>query len=219
VGRDELRRAEILADYTRLRAPFDGVITARNVDEGDFVQNSSSGQTRPLMTLAVVDRITIVLEVPERQSPFVRVGTEAVMHVDALKGQVIRAGVTRVSPALDPVSRTRRVEIDVENKEHKLLPGMYGQVTLTLQKIEDAYAVPATAVHSRGGENFILQVEEGVTRRHRVRIVYDDGKELVVVKQLAGKETPLDGSEELIVSNKGEIADGQRVRATPVANR
>src|SRR5262249_7436467 len=100
------------------------------------------------------------------------------------------------------------------NRERRLLPGMYGEVTLTLLKIPDAWAVPATAVYSRRGENVIMQVHDGVARRHPVRLRHDDGRQVEGVKLVGGKEGPLDGPEELIVSNKGEIAEGQRVKPT-----
>jgi RND family efflux transporter MFP subunit len=219
VARDELHRARLLADYANIRAPFDGVITYRGVDEGDFVQNSTSGQTRPLMTVAALDRVKAVLQVPEREALWVQAGAEAALHVDARTGWQVKGRVARSARALDTQSRTMRVEIDLDNPDHKLLPGMYGQVALTLQRIEGAQAIPATAVYSRRGENYILQVTDGVAHRQQVRIRYDDGKELEVVKLVGDREIPLDGSEELIVSNKGEIGDSQRVRATRLPAR
>lgn len=214
VAREELRRARILADYARLRAPFAGVITTRDVDEGDFIQNASSGQARRLMTIIAVDRVKVVLQVPEQEAVWVRPGMEAVLEVDARTGLSIKGQVARVRPALDSQTRTRRVEIDLDNPDQRLLPGMYGHVTLVLQRIENAQAVPATAVYSRGGKNYLIVVKDGIARRQRVRIRYDDGKLVEVVKLIGDKEVPLDGSEQLVVSNKGEIADGQRVGAT-----
>jgi RND family efflux transporter MFP subunit len=214
VTREDLHRARILADYAHLRAPFHGVITSIDVDVGDFVQNASTGQARRLLTVIAADRVKIILQVPEQEAVWVRPGTEAVVKLDARAGWETRGKVARVGPALDVTARTRRIEIDLDNKDQRLLPGMYGHVTLILQRIENAPAIPATAVYSRGGETYIIQVKDGVARRQRVRIRYDDGKLLEVVKFVGEKEVSLDGSEELVVSNKGEIADGQRVRAT-----
>ena len=215
VAREDLQRARIQADYAHLRAPFAGILTSRDVDEGDFVQNASSGQARRLLTVIAIDKVKVVLQVPEQEAVWVRPGTEAVLEVDARLGRQTKGQVARVGPALDTQARTRRVEIDVENKDQWLLPGMYGQVTLVLQRIEGAQAIPAKAVYSRGGETYVILVKDGVARRQRVRIRYDDGKLLEVVKLVGDKEVPLDGSEQLVVSNKGEIADGQRVKATP----
>jgi HlyD family secretion protein len=214
VARDELERARVLADYANIRAPFEGLISARNVDEGDFIQNASTSQSRPLMTVTAVDKVKIVLQIQEREAVAVQPGTPATIHVDAIEGWQFSGVVTRVNPTLDAQLRTRRVEIDVDNKNHKLMPGMYGQVVLTLQKLENAQAIPATAVYSRKGENYLIQVENGVARRHPIHIRYDDGTQLEVVKTTEHGEVPLKGDEELVVSNKGEIADGQRVKAS-----
>lgn len=214
VTREELHRAQILADYAHLRAPFAGVITSREVDEGDFIQNASSGQSRRLLTVIAIDRVKVVLQVPEQEAVWVRPGTEAVLQVDARLSGQMKGRVARVGPALDVQARTRRVEIDVDNKDQWLLPGMYGQVVLVLQRIEGAQAIPARAVYSRAGETYVILVKDGVAQRQRIRIRYDDGKLLEVVKLIGDKEVLLDGWEQLVVSNKGEIADGQRVRAT-----
>lgn len=214
VAQDELERARIMADYAHIYAPFHGIIVSRSVDQGDFVQNSSSGQARPLMTVMAIDRVKVVLQVPERDALWVQVGAEARLHVDARSNWEVTGRVARTANFLDPQSRTMRVEIDLPNPDHKLLPGMYGQVSLALQKIENAYAIPATAVYSRKGENYIFLVRDGVAHRQRIHIRYDDGQELDVVKVEGDREVPLDGSEEVIVSNKGEIREGQRIRAT-----
>ncbi len=219
VARDEVERARILANYTQIRAPFDGVITFRGVDEGDFVQNASSGQSRPLLSIIDIHKVKVVLQVPEREAIYIQPESEAEMRLDTREHWTIKGKVARVSPSLDTQSRTRQVEIDLDNADGKLLPGMYGEVTVILQKIENAQAIPATAVYSRRGENFIIQVIDGVAERQRVRIRYDDGKELEVVKLIENREAPLDGTEELIVSNKGEIAVGQRVRCSRLAAR
>ena len=117
--------------------------------------------------------------------------------------------------SLDLLTRTMQVEIDLDNQDGRLMPGMYGQVTLALQTIPDAQAIPSTALYSRRGENYIIEVRAGRAYRQQVRVRYDDGKEVEVVKLIDGNEIPLNGSEELVISNKGEIAEGQRVSNMP----
>ena len=218
VAKDALRLAVVLADYSRIHAPFDGVITYRGVDEGDFVQNATSGQSGRLMTVTALDKVKVVLQVPEHDAPWVQVGTEAALIVDARTGGQVRGRVTRIANALDPQTRTMQAEIDLENRDRRLLPGMYGKLMLILQRIPNAQAIPATAVYSRKGENFVIQAENGIAHRQKVRIRFDDGKEMEVIKLMGAKEVALDGSEELIVSNKGEIAEGQRVKSTLLGN-
>jgi RND family efflux transporter MFP subunit len=219
IARKEVLKAQSVSDYAFVRAPFDGVITYRGVDEGDFVQNASSGQTRLLMTVCAIDRVKAVLEIPDRQAVWVRAGTPAKIHFDSRTSWDFSGRVSRIAHSLDNQSRTMRVEIDLDNRNRALLPGMYGKVTLTLQEIENAWTVPATAVYTRKGESYVLQVTNELARRQRVRICYDDGKELEVVKLDGNREVPLDGTEELIISNKGEIAEGQRVTTPDVKQR
>jgi RND family efflux transporter MFP subunit len=216
VAHKDLERAKILAEYAFIRAPFDGVVTERPVDEGDFIQNATTGQTRSVLTVTAIDKVKVVLQVPEREALWVRPGTEAAVHVDARTRWQVKGRVSRISYALDNQSRTMRVEIDLDNADRKLMPGMYGQVTLVLQKIPNAMAIPSQAVYSRGDETYVLQVEGGVVHRHRVRINYDDGHEVEVVKLIGDQEVPLDGSEELVVSNKRELHDGQQVKTAPL---
>lgn len=217
VARDELSRTIVQAEFSRLHAPFDGIITYRHVDEGDFIQNATSGQPRRLMTITALEKVKVVLQVPEKDAPWVRVGAEASVVVDARLGKHANGRIARTASCLDSATRTLRVEIDLDNQDHFLIPEMYGQVRLTLEKIENAQAIPATALYSRKGENFILLAKDGVAHRQRVRVRYDDGKEVEVVKVVENRELPLDGSEELIVSNKGEIAEGQRLKPSPLA--
>ncbi|GEM_PF-6375677 len=218
IAKDALRLAVVLADYSRIYAPFDGVITFRGVDEGDFVQNATSGQSRRLMTVTTLEKVKVILQVPEHDAPWVQVGTEAALVVDARTGGQVRGRVARITNVLDPQTRTMHAEIDLENRDRRLLPGMYGKLILILQRIPNAQAIPATAVDSRKGENFVIQVQSGIAHRQKVRIRYDDGKEMEVFKVMGAKEVAFDGSEELIVSNKGEIAEGQRVKSTLLNN-
>jgi RND family efflux transporter MFP subunit len=218
VARDGLRQAQILADYSNVRAPFDGIITHRSVDEGDFIQNATSGQTRRLMTVVAIDTVKVVIQIPERDTPWVHVGSEATVALDAWRGRDVKGRVARVSNALDPETRTMRAEIDLENPDHRLLPGMYGQVTLALQRISNAMVIPATALYSRKGENFIILVRDGAAHRQLVRVRYDDGREVEVVKLIDGQEVALNESDEVVISNKGEIAEGQHVRSTRADN-
>lgn len=216
VAREDLERARVLDHYSVIRAPFDGVITSRNVDEGDFIQNASTGQSRLLMTLTAVDHVRISLQVPEKEAPWTRIGAEAIIRLDAHAKQDLHGTVSRIARALDTQSRTMRIEVDLDNANHKLMPGMYGHVTLILQRIENAMAIPATAVFSRRGENYIVLADKGQARRVPVSIRFDNGEELEVVLMVDNKEVPMTGNEELIVSNKGEIGEGQRIKAIPL---
>jgi RND family efflux transporter MFP subunit len=219
VAREDLQRAETLAQYAIIRAPFDGVITERTVDEGDFIQNASTGQSKPLITITALEQVRMIMQVPEKEVPWTHIGAEAIIHFDAKEHWQSTGHVSRIARVLDQQSRTMRIEIDLDNREGKLMPGMYGHVTLVLQKLDNAMAIPATAVFSRRGENYIVLAAQGQAHRVPVRIRFDNGEELEVVKLVEGQEIPLNGAEDLIISNKGEIADGQKIKATPLAKK
>src|SRR5205823_4677314 len=104
-----------VADYARIRAPFDGVITERSVDLGDFVQSAASARTEPLLGAARTDVVTVGMKVPDNDAPFVGPDTEAVIQLDDFPGTEIHARVTRFSSSIHDADRTMRVEADLFN--------------------------------------------------------------------------------------------------------
>jgi RND family efflux transporter MFP subunit len=209
----EVNRARVLASYGRLYAPFSGRITFRDVDEGDFVQNSRTGQLHHLLTVTASRRVKVVVQVPSREGMLVHAGAKAEITVDERPGERYYGHVTRTRGQFDTQSRTHRVEIDLRNRNGQLVPGMYAHVRLTLAETPTTWVVPASALLSRKKVNYLIVVEDGVVHRQPVRILFDSGSFLEVVKLVGGKEVRLDGKESLVVSGKGALADGQPVRA------
>jgi multidrug resistance efflux pump len=117
VARRAYDRAQTIADYARINAPYDGTITVRNkvADAGNLVQNASTAQTEPLLTLARTDIVTVIMKVPDNAAPFVSRDTEAILRFDELPGVRIRGRVARVSRSIQNTDRTMRVEVDLWN--------------------------------------------------------------------------------------------------------
>jgi multidrug resistance efflux pump len=115
VARKDYAVAEARAGYARVTAPFNGEVVARNVVEGSFVQNASTGQTEPMITLARTDIVTVVMKVPDNFAPYVGRDTEAEMEFDDLPGLTIHGKVTRYSRSIRNRDRTMRVEVDLWN--------------------------------------------------------------------------------------------------------
>jgi multidrug resistance efflux pump len=117
VARKDREKAEALLGFATIRAPFDGVVTRRKVDPGDFVQNAATASTEPLLSVVRDDIVTIYMKVPDKFAPFVKPGTTAFLQLDLLPGLVIEGKVTRYSPTLDNPEhdRTMRVEVDLYN--------------------------------------------------------------------------------------------------------
>ncbi len=132
VAQSEVQKLVTLQQYTKVTAPFEGVITRRMVNRGDLVQSGSTNRATPLFTVQRMDKIRVFCDVPEGNAAAVGQGTAAAVKVFGLNNQVISGTVTRVGMALNSGTRTMRAEIDLENPEEKLRPGMYAQVTLTL---------------------------------------------------------------------------------------
>lgn len=211
VAQADVARTRVNVEFSRLKAPFAGVITSREVDPGTFVNSATSGRGEPLFTLCRMDKLIVVQRVPERIAGLVRVGCKATMAITTPEPREIGGTVARYSRSLDK-QKTMRVEIDLENKDGSVYPGMYGPVTLILREIPKALTIPAEAVYAVSGQSYVVQVRNRQARRVLVTTGYDDG---VVVQVLSG----LSGNEEIVVSNKGQLSEGQVVDPHRVDDR
>ena len=149
-----------LADYSRIVAPFSGVVTWRYADTGTLIQaGTSNAGSAPVVKLAEVDILRLRLPVPESIAPYVRVGDPATVRVEAI-GKTFEGKVTRSAGALDPGTRSMQVEIDVPNRDGQLTPGMYAQVTLNVAHSGESLTAPVEAV-DQTGTPFVLVVDSG----------------------------------------------------------
>jgi RND family efflux transporter MFP subunit len=123
-------RLQALLEYTKIVAPFDGVVTRRLINPGDLVQAATATRpTMPLFTCQKIDVVRVFAEVPETSATSIRVGSPVQVRLYGLAAQTIKGSVTRIATALDAATRTMRVEIDLPNPDERLLPGMYAQVS------------------------------------------------------------------------------------------
>jgi multidrug efflux pump subunit AcrA (membrane-fusion protein) len=125
----ESQRLQALLQYTKIVAPFTGTVTRRLVNPGDLVQAATGARVAPLFTIQQLDPVRVFADVPEPNAVGIRLGQAATVSLYEPPGHVVHGLVTRIARALDPASRTMRVEIDLPNQEETLLPGMYAQVT------------------------------------------------------------------------------------------
>jgi len=148
-----------MADYSRIIAPFSGVVTRRYADTGTLIQaGTSNAGSAPVVRLAEVDVLRLRLPVPESLAPYVRVGNPASVYVDAL-ARTFTGKVTRSAGALDSSTRTMQVEIDVSNRDAQLAPGMYAQVALNVAHSGESLTAPVQAVDQSGAQPFVLVVD------------------------------------------------------------
>ncbi len=215
VARAESDRLQALLGYTKLRAPFDGIVTRRRVDTGHFLQPASG--TKPdeaVFNVVRLDKVRVFVEVPEADAALVRDGAEARVVVQALKGAEFVGKVSRTGWALDPGVRTLRTEIDLPNRDGQLRPGMYAYARITGQ-LPEAWVLPATALAKHGEGVVCYRVEGGKAVRLPVLVGRSDGKLTEVHKKQgaeAGTWVDLVGDEEIGAGNVSNLTDGQPVR-------
>jgi HlyD family secretion protein len=197
-------RLVALTGFEQVTAPFDGVITQRDIDVGDLVQSDSSSGTA-LFHIDQEDVLRCEVYVPQSRFAGIRQGIEARVTVPELPGRVFRAKVSRTSVSLAQNSRSMLAEIDVPNPDGALTPGLYVDVAFALQAPSPTVIVPdAALIFDAGG----LRVAT-VTPDHRIRLVvisiYRDLGETAEVRQ------GLKGGEALVVNPPPDLQDGQAV--------
>jgi membrane fusion protein (multidrug efflux system) len=199
-----------MLDYTKVRAPYNGTVTARFVDPGALIQAATSSATQavPLFTIMDVSTLRFYINVPQEDAPFVKKGTPVTIAVSDLRGKTLPATVTRSTVALDPGTRSLLAEIDVPNPGQSLAPGMFAEVVVELRRHPGALVVPPAALVSEGASKVVFAVDGGVARKIPVETGIDDG---LWVEITAG----LTGGEDIVVTGKARLTDGVQVKPFP----
>jgi RND family efflux transporter MFP subunit len=209
--------AQALLDYAKVRAPFDGVVTRRNINTGDLVQPASKGE--PLFVVERVDPVRVFVNVPDVDAVWVRDGDAATLRVQGLQGQQFKGTVTRTSGALHPQNRTLRTEIDLPNADGKLKPGAYVNATIIVER-KEVRAIPAKAVVTQGEQSFCYRVEKGKTLRTPIQTGLIGSDLAEVLKKQTKPARPgeeghwedFTGDELIVTSDPAALSDGQAVK-------
>jgi RND family efflux transporter MFP subunit len=206
----EARRAEAMLGYARIEAPYDGIVTRRSLDRGQLTVAGPLGE--PLFVVARVDVVTVVVGVPEASSAAVGAGDPAAIRLQALGGRSVEGRVARTSYALDPATRTLRVEVDLPNDDGALRPGLYAYAAIAAEEHRDALTVPVSALIRDGPMASCVCVEAGRAVRRTVRVGFIDGTRAEVLSGLKGDES-------VVRANAASLVEGQPVEpagGTPV---
>jgi RND family efflux transporter MFP subunit len=207
VAQAVLDRARTLAEYTQIRSPYTGVVTQRGYHDGDFIRDAaSSGNATPVLTVARTDVMRVIVWVPDPDVPLTHAGLPATLRVDALHDTELKGKVARTAGAEDPMSRTMRTEVDLDNKDDMLKEGMYGNVTIDLGRTTSGLTIPAVALHGTGkeGERGIYVVRQGKAHLISAKIGQNDG---IRAEVRAG----LDAHDDVIVDASSGLTDGALV--------
>ena len=156
-------------NYLQIRAPFNGIITARNVNPGAYVGPAGKGSELPLFNLQEQKRLRLVLSVPEAYSGYLNEKTEVSFFVKSQPGQEFKAAIKRMSGYIDNRLRSQHIEMDVINNDKKLLPGMVAEVNLPLPSNDSTFIVPKTAVVNSTESVFVIRVVNNQSQRIDVK--------------------------------------------------
>jgi HlyD family secretion protein len=210
VAKAELARAKTMLAYTEIKAPYDGMVTRREVDTGHYVHPAGADDTSPLLVVARTDKVRIFIEVPEMEAPYVDAGDPAQVKVQALPASQFDAAVVRTSWSLLEINRSLRAEVDVPNPHGLLRPGMYATVTIRLDERPDALTLPATAVVRDGNATYCMCIESGKIDKRPIELGLRSGSEVEVI-------SGINEDSAVVLKEPEKLRPGQPVLVAPAA--
>jgi RND family efflux transporter MFP subunit len=209
-AKHNVRRLEQLQSFTKINAPFDGVITVRNTDVGALIDpGAAGGASRELFHIATTDRLRVFVNVPEIYSRAASPGLTADLTLTEFPGRKFAARLVRTAQSLDLSSRTLLVELEVPNRGGELLAGAFTEVHLKLPTPTSTYLLPVNTFMFRSdGLRIAVVRDEGTVSMMSVALGRDYGTEAEVLGSLTGKER-------VVLNPPDSLADGQAVRVAP----
>ncbi len=204
-ARANLARLEEVRSYLTVKAPFDGIVTQRNVDIGALVSNG----TTLLFRMAQIGTLRTFINVPQIGANGVHVGQPASLTLNNFPGRTFHGTVARTANSLDPTSRTMLTEIDVPNPAGELFPGMYADVVLNSTMTDPPLVVPASALIVRSdGAQLAAVTADGVIHLHKVAVGRDYGDRVEILQGI-------DNGTTIVTAPTDSAQDG--VKIIPVA--
>ena len=206
-AREALKSITQIQEYLRVTAPFDGVVTERNVHAGALV---GPGNGAPMLRIVNRRRLRLVVPVPEAYIGGISAGTTMLFTVPAYPGETFTGTVARVAQAIDTKTRTMAVEMDVQNANGRLAPGSYCQVRWPVRRRGPSLLVPTASVASTTGRTFVIRVRDGKTEWIDVKTGLSTGPLIEVF----GDVKPGD---EIAARGTDELREGTQVRTKSAA--
>jgi len=200
-----------LSDYSRIVAPFSGVVTARYADTGALIAAGTSGSTQsvPVVRLAEISKLRLVLPIPESVAAQIHLGDPVKVHAQALNQDFV-GKVSRFADSLDRQTRTMETEIDFDNRDGHLIPGMYAETQLSLREKKDALTVPLESVTRNGDDATVLAVNpENIVEERHVKLGLEDSVRVEVLSGLTDKDR-------VVIGNRSQFRSGQTIQPKEV---
>ena len=213
VAQANQKQISALSDYTRITAPYSGVITNRYADTGALVAagTSSSTQAIPVVKIAQISVLRLVLPIPESVAGQIHLGDPVKVHVQALNRD-IAGKVSRFADSLDLQTRTMETEIDFDNRNGSLIPGMYAETRLSLAQKKNVITVPLEAVARNGDDTTVLALTpENVVEERHIRLGLEDEKRVEIL-------TGLHEGDRVVIGNRSQFRSGQKVQPKEVSS-
>jgi RND family efflux transporter MFP subunit len=216
IAKTEERRLAALLEYTKITAPYDGVVTGRNANTGDFVDSVSGDKTAsgrvPLFVVAQTGLMRIFVDIPQQFALYVKPGTKAAVCVEALSGLDNPATVTRTSWCLNQKTRSLRAEIDLPAEQYGIRPGMYVYAKVFVER-RGVCAVPQDAVSVAGNQAYCYLLERGKAVKTPVQAGITDGNWIEVTQlKIDDPWVKVTGAEQFILGDLSELSDGLTVK-------
>ena len=209
VAQANLEHDQTLLGFTKITAPFDGVITRRFVDPGAFIPvatGGSAGQSAAIVTLADFGTVRVNTAVPEPEVPFVKAETPVQITFQELPGKNFSGAVTRIAYALDEATRTMIAEVDLPNEQREMRPGMYAIVKFGVERHADALLLPADAVLvEKSGKSAFVLTPENKAKKTPLKTGFEDGTSVEILEGVSPDQP-------VIAFGKQTIQDGQPVQ-------
>ncbi|MGH9724093.1 MAG: efflux RND transporter periplasmic adaptor subunit, partial [Candidatus Acidiferrales bacterium] len=207
VAKANQERVRTLFAYAQITAPFTGVVTRRYADTGSMIQagTSSDTQSEPVVRLSQNDLLRLVIPVPESVVPEIHQGSPIQVTVPVL-GKTFPGKVARFADQIDFATRTMHTEVDVPNPTLEMVPGMYAQVSITLNQKKNALAVPVQAIDRSGNGVTVMVVDASDRIQQRtVKLGIETPSDVEVISGLAENEV-------VVVGNRGQLRAGMKVQ-------
>ncbi len=208
----KLAHDQTLFDYSKITAPFSGVVTERYANLGTLMQagTGSSTQAMPLVRLSQDDLFRLVIPVPEGYVRYIRIGDPVSVHVPSLN-RTFPGKVARFSVDVQADTRTMHTEVDVPNPQRVLLPGLYAEAELQLDQKADVEAVPIQALNQQGKKTSVFVVGANSQLEERtVEVGLETSSDAEITAGLRE-------GEQVVVSDRSGLKPGQKVHPQPVA--
>jgi len=201
-----LKATQIALKKSVIKAPIDGIVDKRFKDQGEFIEPGT-----PLIRLVQVDRVKVVVGIPERDVSYFSPGDKVTVKLDALADKTFDGVIHQIATTADESTRTFKTQVAVENPDGKLKPGMIARVDLVRHTYPNSLLVPMFSVISLENQRYAFVVEDGVAKMRAIETGVLQGSEVQVTKGLHA-------GDHLIVVGQRDARPGQRVKVTEVLN-